>query len=209
VTDATHDSRQRHPTLRQWLFDPFTYIAGGRALAMGLAAIIAAGCLGFLGNAHFDGVLDFHSGRPAALWVFLAEGMIDWLSLAIILLILGRLLSKTAFRALDLLGTQAMARWPTVITAAAALAPPFRRYALTVMSMLSGGGARGSATDAVVFGVVLLVAVCAVVWMVALMYRSYSTCCNLKGAKAIGSFVGGVLAAEVVSKVAVGYLLKL
>ncbi len=208
MTDATHDSRRRQPTLRQWLFDPFTYIAGGQALATGLAAIVAAGCLGFLGDAHFDGVLDFHPGPPAALWLFLAEGIIDWLSLAIVLFILGRLLSKTAFRALDLLGTQAMARWPTVIVAAAALAPPFRRYALTVLSSLTGG-ARGPATDAVVFGVVLLAVVCALVWMVALMYRSYSICCNLTGASAIGSFVGGVLAAEVISKVALSYLLKL
>ena len=69
---------------------------------------------------------------------------------------MGKLASRTAFRAIDLFGTQAMARWPSAITAT--------------------------------------------VWMVWLMYRSYSTCCNIRGAAAVGTFIAGLLVAEAASK---------
>jgi len=38
------------------------------------------------------------------------------------------------------------------------------------------------------------------VWMVWLMYRSYSTCCNIRGAAAVGTFIAGLLVAEAASK---------
>ena len=116
------------PGLRQWLFDPFTYLAGGGALALGLAAILLAGFVGSFSNTHFDGVLDIHTGRAASLGMFLGEGLVNWLSISIVLLILGRIASKTPFRSIDMLGTQAMARWPTLIAAIATLAPPHQRY---------------------------------------------------------------------------------
>ena len=40
------------------------------------------------------------------------------------------------------------------------------------------------------------------------MYKAYSVACNLRGGKAIGTFIGGLLLAEIVSKVAVVALLS-
>lgn len=94
-----------------WLFRPFVWVAGGRALGLGLVAIVMAAALGYLGHTHFDGVVDVHSGRPAPGWVFLVEGLVDWLILSVVLYALGRLLARP-FRAVDLFGTQALARWP-------------------------------------------------------------------------------------------------
>ncbi len=37
------------------LFNPFFYVAGGKALGIGLATIILAGLIGALGNAHLMG----------------------------------------------------------------------------------------------------------------------------------------------------------
>ena len=71
------------------LFNPFFYVAGGKALGIGLAAILLAGLVGALGNTHFDGVLDTHTGAHAPLWFFLAEGIIDWLCLGAVLLVFG------------------------------------------------------------------------------------------------------------------------
>jgi len=190
--------------LKEWLFDPFTYVAGAKSLALGLAAILLAGLVGSFSNSHFDGVLDFHTGFPAGTGVFLIEGVVAWLSLAVILFILGKLVSKTAFRAIDLFGTQAMARWPSLLIALAALAPPYQRYLGHIAAKLKltnvGGGVSIYSTDAVFFGFLLVIIVLAVVWMVALMYRAYTVCCNIKGAKAIATFIGGLLAAEVVGK---------
>ena len=46
-------------------------------------------------------------------------------------------------------------------------------------------------------------------WTVVLMYKAYSVSCNIKGAKAIVSFIIGLIIAEVLSKVALSGVLKL
>src|SRR5512138_3761865 len=84
------------------IFNPSVYIAGGQALVIGVLAILLAGLIGSVSNTHFDGVLDTHTGLQVPLWVFLSEGFIDWLCLALVLLVVGRIGSKTPFRTLDL-----------------------------------------------------------------------------------------------------------
>jgi len=206
VVDTSLESAQPRatPGLREWLFNPFTYIAGGRSLLLGLAVILLACLIGSFSRTHFDGVLDVHMGRPASVGVFLLEGIIDWLCLASVLFLVGRISSRSAFRAIDLFGTQALARWPTMIIAVAALAPPYQRFAAAVVQALTGpaGGFRPAITDGVVFAFVVLLILLVVVWMVALMYRSYSLCCNIRGGRAAVSFIIGLLVAEAVSKLA-------
>jgi hypothetical protein len=184
-------------------FNPFVYVAGGKALFVGLLAILAAGYIGSLSGTHFDGVLDCHTAQSAPTYVFLAEGIIAWLCLSAVLFGLGRSFSKTAFRAIDLFGTQAMARWPTLIAAAAALAPPLQRLLAYFVQQLPAMPTLASlpAGDLALGGAAMLLILLATVWMVALMYQSYSTCCNIRGGSAIGSFIAGVIVAEVVSKV--------
>jgi hypothetical protein len=40
-------------------------------------------------------------------------------------------------------------------------------------------------------------------WVVALMYKSYSVSCNVKGGLAIGTFIAGLILAETLSKIAI------
>ena len=202
---ARESSRSAGVGAAEWLFNPFRYLAGGASLAIGLAAILLAGVLGSFSRTHFDGVLDVHTGLPAPTWAFAAEGFIDWLSLAVVLVILGKVTSRAAFRAVDLLGTQAMARWPSVIIAAVALLPSYQRFAAYMAWKFGGVGAavQVSGMDVALFASAILVIVASIVWMVALMYRSYSICCNIRGGKAAATFVIGVLVAEVVSKLVV------
>jgi hypothetical protein len=195
------------PAWWEWLFTPFRYVAGAASFGLGLAAVLLAGALGYVSKTHFDGVLDMHTGAAFPRWVFLAEGLVDWLSLTVVLLLLGKLLSRTAFRALDLIGTQAMARWPTVIAAVAALLPGYQRAVAALPGMLTGGRLQATPIDLAMFAVATLFSLLALVWMVALMYQSYRTCCNLRGVRAVVSFVLGVLAAEVVSKYALAAVL--
>ena len=56
------------------------------------------------------------------------------------------------------------------------------------------------------FIVANVVIVLTLIWMVTLMYKAYAISCNLKGAKAIGSFIAGLIAAEVVSKLLLGLI---
>jgi len=196
------------PAASELLFRPFGYIAGAQSLALGLAAVLAAGFLGRLSSTHFDGVLDVHSGRPASLFVFLGEGIVDWLALSIALFLVGRLLSRAAFRPLDLFGTQALARWPMVLVSLAALAPPYQRLVASLAALLvQPGAAPAQPADLILGGLLLLAIVLAIVWMVALMYHSYSLCCNLRGPKGALTFIVALIVSEIASKIVILRLL--
>jgi hypothetical protein len=199
------------------LFQPFVRIAGVESLLLGLAAVLLAGWVGSWSGLHFDGVLDVHVGTKAPpLWLFLAEGIIDWLSLAIILYVAGKLLSRTAFRAIDLLGTQALARWPMLLVSFACLAPGFHRFSAQLMEAIMKMGADptkfampADGMGAAVFSAVTMLMLTCVVWMVVLQWKSFSHCCNLRGGKAITVFILCLLIAEVASKAAIVRLFKL
>lgn len=197
---------QPTPTLRDWLFNPFIYIAGEKALLIGLGAILLTGLITFFSKSHVDGVLDFHTGLQLPFWAHLAEGVIDWLALALVLFILGKLISKTAFRPIDLFGTQAMARWPMILPAIAALLPPYQRFVVFLFKQMPQILQQGklpniALLDFFTFIFVIIVSMIALVWMVILMYRSFSICCNVRGTGAAFTFVGGLLIAELITKV--------
>ncbi len=191
-------------TLLNLLFRPFTFVAGGQALAVGLAAILMAGAVGWFGGAHFDGVLDSHVGRRGLLWVTVSEGVIDWLCMFVATLAAGKLISRSAFRVIDIAGTQALARWPTIFAAAACLPPGVARFGevLTRAVLNPKPQLPPVQADTFIFFGACVVMLAATVWMVALMYQSFSVSCNVRGPKAIWTFVIALLAGEVLSKIA-------
>lgn len=196
MTDPILERPQK--SLQTWLFNPFHFIAGGKALAIGLGAIVVAALVGSLSNSHFDGVLDFHTGLDAPVWMFVAEGVIDWLSMSILLYLAGLILVGRRVRAIDIFGTQALARVPTVATALVALLPGFQRVSSGLLL-----GIKPSPDDLAMFGIVAVIGLIMTVWMVALMYRGFAVSCNAKGAKAIVAFIIALLLAEAASKAAI------
>jgi len=198
-----------NPKKSTWLFNPFIYVAGWNALLIGLVIILVTGYLGSLSNTHFDGVLDTHTGRSAPLWFFLTTGILNWLCMGVVLWIFGKSSSKSTFRTLDLFGTQALARWPSMLTALACLAPAYRRFTQTLMefSRTQKLPETFAPADAVIFGLVVFVILLALCWMVRLMYMSYKVCCGLTKEKAITTFIVGLIIAEVLSKVALTVLM--
>jgi len=189
--------------LGQWLFNPFRFVAGARALLLGLAVILISALLGSLSNTHFDGVLDVHTGQEAPLWLFLAEGLINWLCMAVVLIIFAYVVSRSSFRVIDIFGTQALARWPYLIAAIALLPPGSQRYTQYLAWKFARIGSEVSceSTDVIFFVLATIIALLTLIWMVALMYRAYSVSCNIKGARAVGTFIAGIIAAEILSKV--------
>jgi hypothetical protein len=190
-------------TLVRWLFNPFKFIAGYQALLIGLAAIILTSLLGSLSNTHFDGTLDVHTPRQAPQWFFLCEGLINWISLAILLLVLGLIVSRSALRTIDVLGTQALARWPYLVTALAMLPEANRKVPEYLMTKLtrSHTAILINGTDIAIFAIAMFLTILMLIWMVALMYRAYAVSCNIKGPKAIVTFIIGLIGAEMISKV--------
>lgn len=204
------------------LFNPSYYLAGGASLLIGIAVLLLSGLVGWLAHTHFDGVLDIHTGREAPLWIHLGEGLVDWVAMGLLLYIAGRVLSASKVRAVDVFGTQAIARFPYLVAAVATLTPAFQRQGAAMVDMAERvrGGESATAVamssmgqqvpgDLLVFLAIVVFNLLMLVWMVALMYRAYACTCNLKGARAIVSFIVVLIVAEILSKIGVGALFML
>ena len=191
--------------LSQWLFNPFRVVAGYKALLLGLAIILISAFVGSLSKTHFDGVIDVHTGTEAPLWLFFAEGLINWICMVVPLFFFGLIVSSSSFRVIDVLGTQALARSPYLITTLAMLPDANRRFGDYLMSRLTQTAPTATINyiDMLVFAFAMILTILMAVWMVALMYRAYCVSCNIKGAKAIITFVVSLIGAEVLSKFAI------
>jgi hypothetical protein len=205
MTDTTSPNR-----LSRWLFNPFWFIAGFQALVIGLAIILLSGFIGSLSNTHFDGVLDVHTGRSAPVWFFLAEGVINWICLAMPLFFFGLIVSRSAFRIVDVLGTQALARWPYLIVSFMMFPDANRRvpeYILSKLMQTAPAAVIGS-VDVLVFGLAVIAAILMLIWMVELMYKAYAVSCNIKGAGAVITFIVSLIGAEILSKLVIYLMFK-
>jgi hypothetical protein len=185
-----------------WLFNPFHYLAGGKSLLIGLILIAISGVIAYFSNSHFDGVLDFHTGMKMPIWFMVLEGFIDWIILAVTLLITGMIISRTRFRVIDVFGTQALARFPTVFVAIAALLPGYNSLIMKIAAnpMNAVSIIFENIGPLIILLIVLFVILVMVIWMIALMYRAFAVSCNISGWKAIVGFIIALLIAEIISK---------
>jgi len=208
ATSAVPAPKSRGPVFTA-LFNPFVRLSGLQALGIGIIAMVLAGWIASFSNTHFDGVLDTHSGAPAPLWFFLAEGIIDWSALGLVLLIFGKSVSPSPVGTVQMMGAQALARWPTIFIALALLPKADQRFFGYLLEQLRRGNLDLNVSDFLVhhtsdFVIAMAeiaVALLFLCWMVYLMYRAYQTATKLSGGRAIGTFIAGLLIAEVISSV--------
>jgi len=151
--------------------------------------------VGFLNNSHFDGVLDMHRAMAAQFHIFLLEVVIDWVSISLVLFVLGVILSKSKIRWIDVFGTQALARWPMIpAVILMVFIPDVKDMDLSDIQSLNG---------LIVPATVMLLFI---IWFVALMFNAYKISCNLTGSKLTISFIGGLILAEILSKILIGQI---
>ena len=117
-----------------WLFNPFHFLAGGQALAWGLACIALTAYLGGLFDFRFTGVISFQHTAPAPLWHAIAQGLMAWAIPSALLYIGGHLISRSRVRPIDVFGTQALARAPGLLIALIAVSPLFRSIAASLVT---------------------------------------------------------------------------
>jgi hypothetical protein len=194
-----------------WLFNPFAYMAGWKALVFGLIAVLAAGYIGSFSNTHFDGVIDVHTGGRAPLWFYLSAGVVDWLCMGLVIWAMAKLFIKKPFRTIDVFGTQALARWPTLLTALVALLPGFTRFTklLIQFSRTQQFTETINPMDTAAFAFAISVLLLVLIWMIRLMYSAYKISCNPASNKAVKLFIISIIVAEIISKVIIFRVIKL
>ena len=169
----------REMTVLQWLFNPYRRIAGGQALAIGLIAIVASGLAAAAAGVHFDGLIDFHPGYRVSFWVPIVEGLVNWSTITVLLVLVSFLVAPRTVRVVDIAGTQALARWPLLLAALACMPAAVRRgNEASVAAVVEG---RMVMLPAVSLVAGLFAGACAI-WMVWLMWKAFAVSCNQRGA---------------------------
>ncbi|HOZ88475.1 MAG TPA: hypothetical protein PL029_11995 [Bacteroidia bacterium] len=194
--------------MKKWLFNPFETLAGWSALIIGLGVIFITAVIAFYSNTRFDGVIDFHITTSTSLSGNITEGLIDWLCLSLFVYVSGLLFSRSSIRLIDVAGTQAMARFPCMLAAVFSFfffnnnVLHYFKYKL----LNTGQPVQITGSDILLFSLGMLSTFLMLGWMIVLMYRAYCVSCNMKGAKAVFSFVACVIFAEILSKILISFL---
>ncbi|MES2560055.1 MAG: hypothetical protein V4590_09965 [Bacteroidota bacterium] len=180
-----------------WLWNPFVYVAGWQAFAVGVCMMAVTAGMAALSGIRFDGVIDIHVGEASSFISQLKLILIDIISMVGMLTIAGMVLSKSEYRIIDIVGTQLVARWPMIFVAVLALVvnlDPIRDAAKNFNPQEVGALFTGT------FIFFLCISVLVTIWMIVLMYRSYCISFNLTGNKAVISFIVCLILAEIISK---------
>lgn len=96
------------------LFNPFVKIAGLKSLFFGVLGMLFAGFIGYYSQTHFDGVLNIHSGYQGSRLMHLVWPFADVLFISIWFWLAAFIFSRSKFRIIDILGTQAFSFLPLV-----------------------------------------------------------------------------------------------
>jgi len=100
-------------------------------------------------------------------------------------------------------------RWPTIFLSLILLPKGIQRFSSSVLENLQQGREiKFDTADALITFAVVIAVIPRICWMAALMYKSYSVSCRMKGARAVWTFISGLLIAEILSKIAIYRLLK-
>lgn len=194
--------------MKTLLFRPFKMLSGWTSLFFGLAIIVITSFVAYLGNMHLDGILDLHVGAKTSFVFSFAEGIIDWLSLTIFILIAGFILAKMSGQKMilvDVFGMQALARFPFLISCLLTFLlfsekiPQYMEWQL----LKKGNEIQIGAWDIIAFVFLIISMLAIIVWSIILMYRAYSLSCNVKGIKGVLSFIVCLILAEVMSKLSI------
>ena len=181
--------------------NPFRKVAGWQAFGLGLVFVGVMGVVGTLAHVAFDGALDMHlTDNLTYAQSFLYLG-ISLASVVLVMWLAGVMIAKQV-RFIDILGTMTLAKAPFLLLAVVGLfttAPDLTQITQNPMAVFS--------SVSLSFIVLLVLSLPVMVWSIALMYNGFKVSCGVQGSKLTLAFILGLFTAEIVSKLALYWLL--
>ena len=176
------------------LYNPFTLIAGWKALSFGVIIIILTSTIGYFSNTVFYG-LNVKIRPEVSLFDALAMQFIGYAVTGIIFYLSAIILAKRV-RAQDIFGTLALAKSPLILIALAALF-----YSHPLLKIIESGLVNGKIQSVDIIHLIFFgfLSALVIVWTVALMYNAYTVSANIKGPNGIISFCIDLILAETIT----------
>lgn len=167
------------------LFNPFRYLAGTKALILGLIFIVASALMLYSGALIQDSYIHIGMGK-APIWYVLIMQIVWWLLPALLLYLCGVALSKSKIRLIDMLGTTAFAQLILLLMIAPMLLPAVTNSTTELLSALQSGTTPTTALPLMIYGIWSIVCL---IFFYIWNYNAFAVSCNVKGWKAIVLFI--------------------
>lgn len=192
----------------QKIFNPFKFIAGGKALLFGLAIIIATAFIASFSNTHFPDPISVKIGQSAPFLYYLLQALANWFVLSCILLIMGRLSSKSSIRIIDVFGTQALARLPYFFASFTGFATSLVKFSNYLLWVTLKKGDEVFISNFEIFSAVILliITLLSTIWLVVLSYNAFSVSANIRGFKSILIYIVSLLVTMIFTSLFSQYL---
>ena len=193
----------KNRSLTSWLFTPFRFIAGSKAVIIGIVVLALLSIFGYLGNVHFGGIIgpsiaDSSSESPYILHA--CYQLSAWISMTLVFYITARLVCKTSVRLIDIAGTMAVSQAPFILVALLGLSPdvhlhigdPNTANIPQIMEIVKD--------NIGMIAIVSIISILTMVWSIVLKYNAYSVSANIKGVIGGVSFTIGFIISEILSR---------
>lgn len=193
----------RNKTLTSWLFTPFKFIAGSKALIIGIAILIVLSILGYLGNVHFGGIIgpsiaDSSSENPYILHA--CYQLSAWISMTLIFYITARIVSKSSVRLIDIAGTMAVSQTPFILVALLGLCPDVHLHIGNPNTANIQELMQAVKDNIVMIATISIISILIMIWSIALKYNAYTVSANIKGVIGGISFTTAIIVCEILSR---------
>jgi len=188
------------------LLNPFTRIAGLKALLFGIIGMLVAGYISFYSKIFYDGVLNIHSGLDAPLSIHVFWPFANVLFLGIWFTIFGKMLSQSRIRIIDIFGTQAFAFLPLVPASLMGFSKSMDRIGEILMKV----DPRIFIIDMfqmqdIIFAVfMVIITIPLTVWSAIWIYNGFKESANLPHKKVIPVYIAAIILGMILPKIIMG-----
>lgn len=186
------------------IFNPFTRIAGGKALAWGALFILAGATICHLTGNVQNTYLHFTPTETTFAAALLRQTAM-WLLGAVLLYAAGALLSKSRIRPIDVFGTTAFAQAALLPLLAMLLIPSLDRrlHSIAVQAAESLSAGEMPLPDPATLALLVIygtVSIVMIIWFFILNYNAFSVSCNVRSTRAAVAYFLTVVSATIISQ---------